>query len=65
VRQFRLEPGHAGLFDVREIHSIDYAEGAKFVRVTGVDLANENRRVFDPETGEVREIESAGAGSAR
>ena len=65
VRQFRLDAGQAGLFDVREIHSIEYGEGAKFVRVTGVDLAMETRRVFDPETGAVREIESAGAGSAR
>jgi predicted metal-dependent enzyme (double-stranded beta helix superfamily) len=65
VRTFRLEPGQAGLFDVREIHSIDYAEGAKFVRVTGVDLGNESRRVFDPETGAVREIEDVGAGSTR
>jgi predicted metal-dependent enzyme (double-stranded beta helix superfamily) len=57
VRTFRLEPGQAGLFDVREIHSIEYAEGAKFVRVTGVDLSKVSRRVFDPETGAVREIE--------
>jgi hypothetical protein len=65
VRSFRLDPGQAGLFDVREIHSIQYVEGAKFVRVTGVDMNQETRRVFDPETGEVREIESVGAGSAR
>jgi len=62
VRTFRLDRGQAGLFDVREIHSIDYAEGAKFVRVTGVDLAKVSRRVFDPETGAVREIEHVGAG---
>ena len=65
VRTFRLDPGQAGLFDVREIHSIQYNEGAKFVRVTGVDMNQESRRVFDPETGAVREIESVGAGSAR
>jgi predicted metal-dependent enzyme (double-stranded beta helix superfamily) len=65
VRTFRLEPGQAGLFDVREIHSIQYAEGAKFVRVTGVDLSKVSRRVFDPETGAVREIEHVGTGSAR
>jgi predicted metal-dependent enzyme (double-stranded beta helix superfamily) len=64
VRSFRLEPGQAGLFDVREIHSIQYAEGSKFVRVTGVDLSQESRRVFDPETGDVREIEQVGAGRA-
>ncbi|MEQ8857720.1 MAG: hypothetical protein RIC56_03660 [Pseudomonadales bacterium] len=56
VRTFRLEPGQAGLFDVREIHSIEYVEGAQFVRVTGVDLSNVSRRVFDPETGAVREV---------
>lgn len=65
VRDFRLETGQAGLFDVREIHSIQYNEGAKFVRVTGVDMNQVNRRVWDPETGEVREIESVGAGSTK
>lgn len=64
VRSFRLNPGQAGLFDVREIHSIQYAEGSKFVRVTGVDMSQEARRVFDPETGTVREIENVGAGKA-
>ena len=65
VRTFRLEPGQAGLFDVREIHSIQYPEGSKFVRVTGVDMSQETRRVFDLETGTVREIEQVGSGNAR
>lgn len=65
VRTFRLEPGQAGLFDVREIHSIQYPDEAKFVRVTGVDMSQETRRVFDPETGAVREIEHVGTGNAR
>ena len=65
VRTFRLEPGQAGLFDVREIHSIQYNDGAKFVRVTGVDMNQETRRVFDVETGTVREVEQVGAGGAR
>lgn len=64
VREFRLDPGQAGLFDVHEIHSIQYNEGAKFVRVTGVDMNQVNRKVWNPETGEVKEIESVGAGSA-
>ncbi len=63
VKKFRLEPGQAGLFDVHEIHSIQYTEGAKFVRVTGVDMAEEARRVYDPETGTVRVIEHVGTGS--
>jgi predicted metal-dependent enzyme (double-stranded beta helix superfamily) len=65
VKKFRLEPGQAGLFDVHEIHSIQYTEGAKFVRVTGVDMAEEARRVYDPETGTVRVIEHVGTGSAK
>ena len=65
VRTFRLEPGQAGLFDVREIHSIEYPRDAKFVRVTGVDMSQETRRVFDLETGTVREIEHVGAGNTR
>ncbi len=65
VRTFRLEPGQAGLFDVREIHSIQYAAGSKFVRVTGVDLSKTRRRVFDAATGAAREIESVAAAPAR
>ncbi len=64
LRTFRLNPGEAGLFDVREIHSIQYPAGAKFVRVTGVDMSKETRRVFNPETGAVKETASAGAGTA-
>lgn len=60
TRTYRLEAGRAGLFDVGEIHSISYCEAAKFVRVTGVDMSDEPRRVFDPETGEVREVASVG-----
>ena len=65
VRSFRLEPGQAGLFDVREIHSIQYPADSKFVRVTGVDMNQETRRVFDAEKGTVQEIEHVGTGSAR
>jgi len=65
VRTFRLAAGQAGLFDVREIHSIAYTAGARFVRVTGVDMTNEARRVFDPETSEVREAQGVSTGTAR
>lgn len=65
IRTFRLDAGQAGLFDVREIHSIQYPAGSKFVRVTGVDMSQETRRVFDPITGAVREIEHVGTGSTR
>jgi predicted metal-dependent enzyme (double-stranded beta helix superfamily) len=62
IRNFRLEPGQAGLFDVREIHSIQYPDHSKFVRVTGVDMSQETRRVFDLETGTVRAVEHVGTG---
>ncbi len=65
VRTFRLEPGQAGLFGVRDIHSIEDPAGSKFVRVTGVDMSQETRRVYDPEAGTVREIEHVGTGKAR
>ena len=65
VRTFRLDPGQAGLFDVGEIHSIQYAAGSKFVRITGVDMSIETRRVYDLETGTVREIEHVATGSAK
>ena len=35
---FRLSPGDAGKFEVGEIHSIHFPDGAQFVRVTGTDL---------------------------
>jgi len=63
--RFRLEPGQAGLFDVGCVHSISYRAGARFVRITGVNLEQEPRRVFDPETGTVRLIEGVSAGPAR
>ncbi len=35
---FRLSPGDAGKFEVGDIHSIHFPDGAQFVRVTGTDL---------------------------
>ena len=65
VRTFRLDSGQAGLFDVGEIHSIQYAAGSKFVRITGVDMSVETRRVYDLETKTVREIEHVATGSPK
>ena len=49
VRTFRLEPGDAGKFEVGQIHSIHFPDGAKFVRVTGTDLDAIPTNRFDPE----------------
>jgi hypothetical protein len=64
VRSYRLEPGHAGVYDVRAIHAIDYPEGSRFVRVTGRDLDYVQRLKFDMAGGKAITIESATAGSA-
>ena len=61
-KEYRLKPGKAGIFPPNAIHSIQYTAGARFVRVTGVDLETVNRRVFDATTHEMRTQNSNGAG---
>jgi hypothetical protein len=63
VRSYRLEPGHAGVYDVGAIHAIDYPEGSRFVRVTGRDLDHVRRLKFDVSAGKAITIESATAGA--
>jgi predicted metal-dependent enzyme (double-stranded beta helix superfamily) len=62
ARRYRLEPGHAGLYDIRDIHAIDYPDDARFVRVTGTDLESVPRLKFDLQRGEAQIIESATTG---
>ena len=62
VKSYRLEPGHAGVYDVGAIHAIDYPEGSRFVRVTGRDLDHVQRLKFDMAAGKAITIESATAG---
>jgi len=54
VKSYRLEPGHAGIYDVGAIHAIDYPEGSRFVRVTGRDLDYVERLKFDTAAGKVK-----------
>lgn len=61
-KEYRLDPGKAGIFPPNAIHSIQYTAGARFVRVTGVDLETVTRRVFDADTHEMRTQNSNGAG---
>jgi len=49
VKKYRLERGQAGIFSDYAIHSISYPGGARFVRVTGVDLDSIKRARFNPE----------------
>ena len=64
VKAYRLEPGHAGIYDVGAIHAIDYPEGSRFVRVTGRDLDYVQRLKFDTAAGKAITIESASASSS-
>jgi hypothetical protein len=56
VKKYRLNPGHAGIYQDGKIHSIDYPDYARFVRVTGTNLDNINRVRFDLKTGEVHQM---------
>jgi hypothetical protein len=61
VRHYRLLPGQAGVYDVGDIHSIDYPDNARFVRVTGRDLDLVPRLRFDLSQGKAITIENASA----
>ena len=49
--EYRLERGQVGIFDNFKIHSIAYPEGARFIRITGVDLQTIARGRYDVEAG--------------
>ncbi len=56
AKKYRLNPGHAGIYQDGKIHSIDYPDYAKFIRVTGTNLDNINRMRVDLKTGEVHQM---------
>ena len=49
--EYRLERGQAGIFANHAIHSIAYPAGARFIRITGVDLETIPRGRYDVEAG--------------
>ena len=49
AKKYRLTPGHAGIYQDGKIHSIDYPDYARFIRVTGTNLDNIDRVRFDLE----------------
>jgi predicted metal-dependent enzyme (double-stranded beta helix superfamily) len=53
VEKYRLTPGKTGIYQDGAIHSIDYPDNARFVRVTGTDLDKIDRIKIDLKTGEV------------
>jgi hypothetical protein len=56
VKKYRLTPGHAGIYQDGAIHSIDYPDHARFIRVTGTDLEKIDRIKIDLKTGEVQSL---------
>lgn len=48
-KEFRLEPGMAGVFEPGEIHSIEISDGSRFIRITGTDLNKIDTFVFNPQ----------------
>jgi predicted metal-dependent enzyme (double-stranded beta helix superfamily) len=56
VKKYRLNPGHAGIYQDGKIHSIDYPPKSRFVRVTGTNLDRIPRVAFDLATGKVNQM---------
>jgi predicted metal-dependent enzyme (double-stranded beta helix superfamily) len=56
VKKYRLTPGKAGIYQNGAIHSIDYPDYARFIRVTGTNLDKISRIRIDLKTGEVEQM---------
>jgi len=56
AKTYRLNPGQAGIYQDGAIHSIDYPDYARFIRVTGTNLDRINRIRIDLKTGEVHQM---------
>jgi predicted metal-dependent enzyme (double-stranded beta helix superfamily) len=56
MKRYRLNPGQAGIYQNGAIHSIDYPDRARFIRVTGTNLDKIQRVRFDLNTGEVHQM---------
>ena len=58
---YRLNPGDAGVFHPGDIHSIDFPEGARFIRVTGTDLNRVDQAVYNLKDQTVKIASAAAA----
>ena len=54
--KYRLTPGQAGIYQDGDIHSIDYPDYARFVRVTGTNLDKIDRIRIDLKSGEIHQM---------
>ncbi len=56
LKKYRLTPGKAGIYQDGAIHSIDYPDYARFIRVTGANLDKIPRIRVDLKTGAVEQM---------
>jgi predicted metal-dependent enzyme (double-stranded beta helix superfamily) len=56
TRKYRLNPGEVGVYPSTAIHSIDYPEKSRFIRITGTNLDRIYRDAFDPATGAIKRM---------
>jgi hypothetical protein len=56
TKKYRLNPGQAGIYQDGTIHSIDYPDKARFIRVTGTNLDRISRVRFDLTTGTIHQM---------
>jgi len=56
IKSYRLNPGQAGIYQDGAIHSIDYPDKSRFVRVTGTNLDKITRSMFDLKTGKMAQM---------
>jgi len=56
ARKYRLNPGEVGVYADGAIHSIDYPDKSRFIRVTGTNLDRIGRQAFDTETGKIKHM---------
>ena len=47
VKNYKLRPGMVGLYGPRDIHSIHYQPGVRFIRLVGNDFTLVSQRLFD------------------
>ncbi len=52
-KHYRLDPPHAGLYDIGAIHSINPAPNSRYIRVTGTDLTKIDRLRYKPDSNQV------------
>jgi predicted metal-dependent enzyme (double-stranded beta helix superfamily) len=56
IKKYRLTPGKAGIYQDGAIHSIDYPDHTRFIRVTGTNLDKIERIKIDLKTGAVEKM---------